>query len=374
MPLVKLLELAQLAAEGRSGVGAEDERDRPLPAKSASRTRPLPPSRGSSKSNAGSPCSSAGVISPRRRRRHHVAEAQPSRPASAASRRRRAHGAAAARAGSSRPSRRGRAGAAGGSRGRRGRAPRASGRGTPEEGKAWWLWCRTRRARSDSHQTLRDSSLTRKRREPTKWQTELTDHVMWWRRKIRIRPPQNSACSAAPGVPPQSQPAANGSASERDPQPEPARDEDHAAVGEQVLAYFVHSARPTLRKSQPTCACQTRDLPAHARAEAGVRRVRVALPIGEVVVLAVVRDPPDHRPLDRHRAEHGEAVADRPVGLVGAVGEETVEADRDAEARQHVADGEDGQVAPGVRVPQRKKIEARNPRNGIVTPSRLITF
>ena len=74
-----------------------------------------------------------------------------------------------------------------------------------EEGKAWWLWCQdSPKEIHESHQTLRDSSLTRNRREPTKWQTELTDQVMWWSRKIRIRPPQNSACSPAPTVPPQS--------------------------------------------------------------------------------------------------------------------------------------------------------------------------
>ena len=57
-------------------------------------------------------------------------------------------------------------------------------------------------------------------------------------------------------VPPQTHPARKGRAATARPRPEPARDEDHAAVGEQVLRGFVHSARPTLRKSQPTCACQ----------------------------------------------------------------------------------------------------------------------
>src|SRR3712207_7435137 len=38
-----------------------------------------------------------------------------------------------------------------------------------------------------SHQTLRDSSEVWKRRRPKKWQTEFTDHVTWWSRKIRIK-------------------------------------------------------------------------------------------------------------------------------------------------------------------------------------------
>ena len=90
-----------------------------------------------------------------------------------------------------------------------------------DEGKAWWLWCHdSPNEIHESHQTLRDSSLTRNRREPTKWQTELTDQVMWCSRKIRIRPPQNIACRPAPIVPPQIQPATNGS-EQRDRDPEP---------------------------------------------------------------------------------------------------------------------------------------------------------
>ena len=90
-----------------------------------------------------------------------------------------------------------------------------------DEGNAWWLWCHdSPKEIHESHQTLRDSSLTRKRREPTKWQTELTDQVMWCSRKIRIRPPQNIACRPAPIVPPQIQPAMKGS-EQRDRDPEP---------------------------------------------------------------------------------------------------------------------------------------------------------
>ena len=54
--------------------------------------------------------------------------------------------------------------------------------------------------------------------------------------------------------------------------------------------------------------------------------------IGEAVVLAVGGGPFDHRPLDRHRAEHGEQRSQRARGLEAAVGEEPVIADRDAQA------------------------------------------
>jgi hypothetical protein len=75
--------------------------------------------------------------------------------------------------------------------------------------------------------------------------------------------------------------------------------------------------------------------------------MRIALTVGEAVVLAMVGDPADHGPLHGHRAEHREAVADRAIGLVRAVREEPVEADRDAESRQRIPDREDRQVAPG---------------------------
>ena len=127
-----------------------------------------------------------------------------------------------------------------------------------DDGNAWWLWCHdSPNEIHDSHQTLRDSSLTRNRREPTKWQTELTDQVMWCRRKMRIRPPQNIACRPAPSVPPQIQPATNGAISETATQSGNIREmKTMPRSASRSFAYFVHSARPMLRKSQPTCACQ----------------------------------------------------------------------------------------------------------------------
>ena len=57
-----------------------------------------------------------------------------------------------------------------------------------------------------------------------------------------------------------------------------------------------------------------------------VRRVRIPLPIGELVVRAVVGHPGDHGALDRHRIEDREDVADRRPRLERPMREQAVEA------------------------------------------------
>src|SRR5262249_18178156 len=88
------------------------------------------------------------------------------------------------------------------------------------------------------------------------------------------------------------------------------------------------------------------ELRPHALAVADVGAVRVALLIGEGVVLAVVRDPGDHGPLDRSRAAGGDHSAHPGEGLEAPMGEEAVEADSDPEPGRDVDDREDDQVAP----------------------------
>ena len=53
-----------------------------------------------------------------------------------------------------------------------------------------------------SQATFVDLSSTSKRRVPKKWQIELTDHVTWWTRKIRTRPPQTYPRTAPSSVKP----------------------------------------------------------------------------------------------------------------------------------------------------------------------------
>ncbi len=98
---------------------------------------------------------------------------------------------------------------------------------------------------------------------------------------------------------------------------------------------------------------QAGDHAAQARAVTRVRAVRVALFVGERVVLAVVCHPVDHAALQRHRAEHRQRVAQPWTRLEGAVGEQAVEADGDAERAQQVHDREDRQIArPEEVIPQ----------------------
>jgi hypothetical protein len=77
-----------------------------------------------------------------------------------------------------------------------------------------------------------------------------------------------------------------------------------------------------------------------------VRAVGVAGTVGEGVVLAVVRDPRDDRPLDGGRPQGGEDALDERRRLEGSVREQPVEAHRDAQAREDVHDQEDEDVVP----------------------------
>ena len=80
-----------------------------------------------------------------------------------------------------------------------------------------------------------------------------------------------------------------------------------------------------------------------AFAEAGVRAVRVALTVRELMVLAMVCDPHHDVALDAHLAENGKDVADGGIGLEGAVREQPVVTDGDPDTGQDIADREDRQ-------------------------------
>ncbi len=84
-----------------------------------------------------------------------------------------------------------------------------------------------------------------------------------------------------------------------------------------------------------------------------VRRMRVAVLIGERVVLAMVGDPDDHRALNGHRAHHRQHRADGLGRLQRAMGERPVVAERDPERGDHVQDDHHHQLQrPDRGVPQ----------------------
>src|SRR6185312_12650266 len=181
-----------------------------------------------------------------------------------------------------------------------GSARRSSGRSpwNADVGKAWWLWCHDSPSDgSASQKTLRDSSSVSKRRRPKKWQTELIDHVMWCSRKIRTKPPHTS-----PSRPPTSEkplstnPSAKGTSSVAPTQKRNVRLTQRR--GAAVVVVAEHPADMRVPEALQRAL--------EAVLEVDVRAVRVALLVGEGVVLAVVGDPCDDAALDGHRAEYRE--------------------------------------------------------------------
>ena len=94
---------------------------------------------------------------------------------------------------------------------------------------------------------------------------------------------------------------------EQHPQHERAIDEAHDRVGEQVLGVaLLVGHRLAAEDPADVRVEQAAERATPAAAVVDVRAVRIAVLIGELVVLAVVGDPLDHRPLDRRRAERGQ--------------------------------------------------------------------
>jgi hypothetical protein len=85
--------------------------------------------------------------------------------------------------------------------------------------------------------------------------------------------------------------------------------------------------------------------PQHAFAVA-VRGMRVARRVGVLVVAAVLGDPHQERPLDRHRAEDGEHELHHDIGLEGTVDKQPVVADRDPQGGQDVENQQESQIGP----------------------------
>src|SRR3954451_22327021 len=122
---------------------------------------------------------------------------------------------------------------------------------------------------------------------------------------------------------------------------EGAVDAPHAAILHQVGGVLALAREPLLADEPPEVRV---DEAAQALAATDVRAVRIALLVGMRVVLAVIGDPRDHGPLDRHRAHRGEEILDRLARRERAMGEQAVEADGHPEAGDEVHDAEEDEV------------------------------
>ena len=193
---------------------------------------------------------------------------------------------------------------------------------------------------------MRDSSLTREAaRAEEVVQTELTDRHGWSRRSGSGRP-RTSPAGRRRGCRPR--PTRRGRAEQRErDRPNQRETKTMPRSASRSFVYFVH--RRGRRCGRASRRGRARGRRACRAPRGRSRRASADRPPGRRSCGACgCPRPSGSRALHRHRAEHGEPVADAPERLVGAMGEEPVEPDRDPGASpRRVADGEDGQVAPG---------------------------
>ena len=85
-----------------------------------------------------------------------------------------------------------------------------------------------------------------------------------------------------------------------------------------------------------------------------VRAVRIPWLVGELMMLAVVGDPLDHRALDRRRPQRAQQHTHRTASFEAAVGEQAVKAHRHAQSGQQIGDRQHDQVGPVQRATPRQ--------------------
>ena len=165
---------------------------------------------------------------------------------------------------------------------------------------------------------------------------------------MRTKPPHSSAVRAAVSSQPDStSPAAKGSTSPRATQPKNQRSTNRIAGSfNRSGAKRRTSVRRLRSNSQPVCECQ-RPLSTPRQPSASCVWGLCGSPSSSANVWCLRWSATQwiDRALDRHRAERRERPAHRRRRLEGAVGEQAVEADGDAEADEQVHDAEDRQVA-----------------------------
>ena len=141
-------------------------------------------------------------------------------------------------------------------------------------------------------------------------------NVAWCMKKIRAAPPHSSAVRPPATVPLSATPSPNAAASPATTHSTNVSvDEPDPRIGQQVLGVAALVGHLHVAEHPPEMGVdEARERAAPARAVPDVRAVRVAVDVGELVVLAMRGHPVDHRSLggggsERRERRPGQAMA-----------------------------------------------------------------
>ena len=98
-----------------------------------------------------------------------------------------------------------------------------------------------------------------------------------------------------------------------------------------------------------------------------MRRMWVFVIIAVLVMSAMQRDPLQQWPLDSHGTENGKHKLHGAVGLKGAMGEQAMEAHRNAEAGQYIHPQKQCQITPSESPSPKRYDGCDQPKNGVIT-------
>ena len=217
-------------------------------------------------------------------------------------------------------------------------------------GNAWWLLCHASpKVKNDSQKRLRDSSFVWNACRPKKWHSELIEYVTWCRTSSRTAPPHSRPVSPVVIVPPMAMPSRNGATRARRPprartsgrpsgRPDRRAGRARSASGGRGGCAGTASRRArgrgprsAPRSPEPWSTCGLWGSPGRSENAWCLRWSATQEMTGPSIAI-------EPRPANTPRTTG--------AGLERPVGEQPVEADRDAEPGGDVHDHEDDHVAP----------------------------